>query len=114
MMGVFVVFALLVQALIPSMAMSSSMSTNGLEICTTRGVQAAPAGTPAPDMPASGHTCQHCICPLALTATLPVLVVLQVTYIVARTAVVEIPRGLRPLARAPPRPPGQGPPALNV
>ena len=112
-LGLFAVFALLVQALIPSLAMSYSPSAAGLEICTITGAQAAPAETPGPNHPASGH-CQHCICPLTLTATLPVLVTLQVTYTFVRAALVETPRALWPMARAPPRPPGQGPPALNV
>lgn len=114
MVGLLVVFALLVQAFIPSLAMSSPTSDGGIEICTTRGVEAAPAGTPVPDGRASSHLCQHCICPLAVTATLPILVALQVTYTVIRASSVETPRRLWPTARAPPRPPGQGPPALNA
>ena len=107
------VFALLVQALIPSLAAASPSSLGDMTICTQQGLETAPAGQDTAP-PAGGHDCQHCVCP-ALTVTLPpVVTMLAVAYAVTEAPVTATPRGVRPLARAPPRPPGQGPPLSDA
>jgi hypothetical protein len=107
------VFALLVQALIPSLALAASPARGDMLICTERGLEGAPAGA-IPDQPSADHVCQHCICPGIASTPTPHATVQTVSYIVRETPVAATPRGVRPQARAPPRPPGQGPPVSSV
>lgn len=112
MIALVAVFALLVQALIPSLANAGTGPGEGLAICTQAGLAPAPdGGAPAPPQ---GHDCQHCVCPAATAAPPPLASIRPVAYAQAPAPVADTPAGVRPLIRAPPRPPGQGPPAPNA
>jgi hypothetical protein len=113
MLALVTVFALLVQALIPTLASATPLASDGVMICTEHGLQAATDGL-APDAPPAGHTCQHCVCPALITPPSPIATMQAVAYVVAVRSVADTPRGVRPLARAPPRPPGQGPPPTQA
>ncbi|MFI4964677.1 MAG: DUF2946 family protein [Caulobacterales bacterium] len=109
------VFALMVQALIPAAAMAAQPGPAGaLVICTASGAHAvAPDGGPAP--PAhrgfGGMPCQDCLAAaMAVVAASPVMAIEPVAYQTARVDHAPVVRLLAPRARAPPRPPGQGPP----
>ena len=106
-------FALLVQALIPSLSSAAPVFGSEVGVCTGLGLSAAPTGSD-PDHTMPGHTCQHCIC-TAINAALPAFgCVFVVAYFPARSLVTATPHGVRPLARAPPRPLGQGPPLFSA
>lgn len=112
MIALLAVFALLVQALIPSVATAATIPADGLAICSPAGLAAAADGGSAP--PPAAHDCQHCVCP-AMTGQPPLSgSVRPVVYAPAVSPVADTPRGVRPHARAPPRPPGQGPPLPNA
>lgn len=106
------VFALLVQALIPSIAGAAPAPLAQGVICTSAGMETAPADGSLP-----GHVgrCDHCVCPAAGAAPPPPAVdaaLPRVTYVAAAA---PLPRAKPPPpARAPPRPPGQGPPPPNA
>ena len=68
----------------------------------------------APGQPSAAHSCQHCVCPAVADTPEPIVQILPVAYAVAEAPVADTPRGVRPLPRAPPRPPGQGPPLPNT
>ena len=113
------VFALLIQALTPSAAMAAQggASDETVIVCTQMGVQVlklGDAGAPTKGGFA-GLPCQDCLAP-ALAATLPApeRLVLPVAYEAHRVEHVETADVALRGARAPPRPPGQGPPAPNV
>jgi hypothetical protein len=105
------VFALLVQALVPSIANAARVGPGGQVICTGHGLQTIPTGDIAPAQGTPSRPCEHCVCPLLAAAPPPAL-----TYAVARlsysreAAPAAAPGDLPTPARAPPRPPGQGPP----
>lgn len=109
MVALFAVFALLVQALIPSLANAAGGST---ATCTEMGLTIV--GDGAAGQPAPAHGCQHCVCPAIAETPAPIVQTLPVAYAVAEAPVADTPRGVRPLPRAPPRPPGQGPPLPNA
>lgn len=112
MIALFAVFALLVQALIPSLANAAPGPGGPAAICTEMGL--ATVGDAAPGQPAPSHSCQHCVCPALAETPAPIVQILPVAYVVAAAPVADTPRGVRPLPRAPPRPPGQGPPLPNA
>jgi hypothetical protein len=106
--------ALLVQSLIPAAAMAHEAGTGqSFVICTVDGAKTVTIDgqAPAPKKGFAGLPCYQCVAAsLAVTDTPDSLVSLPVLY----AARVEIAppmarRGMAP-ARAPPRPPGQGPP----
>jgi hypothetical protein len=108
------VFALLVQALIPSAAIAAQSGPAGaLVICTATGTQTiTPDGDPAtaPKKGFGGMPCQDCLAAaLAVVAAAPVTVE-RVAYQAARVEHAPVRSVFAPRARAPPRPPGQGPP----
>jgi hypothetical protein len=109
MIALVAVFALLVQALIPTLAMAAASGDPAMVICTAKGLQAAPAGGQDPGQPAD-HACQHCLCPAISTAASPSLEIIPVAYIVAAAPRALTAQAQLPPARGPPRPPGQGPP----
>lgn len=114
MIALAVVFALLVQAFIPGIASAAAAAGGDQVICTGMGLATIKAGDAAPARQAPAKACEHCVCPPAAAQppamTLPVA---RVAYI--RTAAPEArAAGLPPPARAPPRPPGQGPPQTNA
>lgn len=112
MIALVAVFALLVQALVPAFAMAAPAAAGEMLICTQMGLQAAPGDTGLPQ--AADHGCKHCICPAPVSDPPPVVSVQRIAYAVA--TVPRAPRGHRliPPARAPPRPPGQGPPTSDA
>jgi hypothetical protein len=107
------VFALMVQALFPAAAMAArSDQTGATIICTAAGTQAIAAdGSPeAPKKGFAGMPCQDCLA-MAMAAVTPAPIAVQrVAYQTARVGHAPAVRRLEPRARAPPRPPGQGPP----
>jgi hypothetical protein len=108
------VFALLVQALIPAAAMAARSDPAGTTIiCTATGTQTLAAdGKPATPHKRDfgGMPCQDCLAAaLAIVAPAPAPSV-QVAYAIARVEHAPARPILSPRARAPPRPPGQGPP----
>jgi hypothetical protein len=107
MIAVIAVFALLVQAMLPSLATAGPMPTGAQVICTEMGLQTTPAD---PATPPLSHACKHCLCPAPADTPPPVVVVARVAYVVAVTAQRSNLQRRLPPARAPPRPPGQGPP----
>jgi hypothetical protein len=109
--ALFVVFALMVQALAPSHAMAAG-DAPGVTICTAAGTHTVTssggAGSPAQHR---GAPCQDCLAAaLAVAAPPPALAIQPVAYAVARVEHVTAASLIAPRARAPPRPPGQGPP----
>lgn len=115
MLALVAAFALLVQALIPSLAGAAPSPLGGLGdgvICTSLGPQTAPTDGGAP---AHVGRCDHCVCP-ATTADLPPPAVeaAPATFAYVRLEPRIPPAAPPPPARAPPRPPGQGPPSPNA
>jgi hypothetical protein len=106
------VFALLVQALIPSAAMAAR-ANDGSVICTATGTHALGDLTRPSDTGKTlgGMPCQDCLAAaMAMVMASPVIAAQPVAYEVARVehgAATSLPA---PRARAPPRPLGQGPP----
>jgi hypothetical protein len=112
---VLAVFALAVQALAPAAALAAQARGGdaGLVICTGNGVEtvAVPGGAPAPHKGFAGLPCQDC---LSVTQAAVAAPILAVTPAVQSTDRIVRPPSARTgfrLARAPPRPPGQGPPS---
>lgn len=93
--------------------MAAPASAAGMELCTPQGAQTAPV-SPTPDQTPASHACQHCVCPALTSGTPPAVNVQPVAYVVAEAPVADTPRGVRPIPRAPPRPPGQGPPLSDA
>ena len=109
--ALFSVFALLVQALIPSIAMARPDPPGALVICTASGAQViAPHGQPAPHKSLAGMPCQDCLAAAMACVATPELAVQPVAYAADRIDHPPVVTLLTPRARAPPRPPGQGPP----
>lgn len=107
------IFALLIQALVPAAAMAASSDPRtGLIVCAAGGAQAVSSSA----APASGRKsfggmpCQDCLAAAMAAITTPDLAVRPVAYVTARVEHVAVAVTLEPRARAPPRPPGQGPP----
>jgi hypothetical protein len=110
------VFALTVQALIPAAAMAARPDAGGaLVICTATGARTILAdGKAAPARPREGFggmPCQDCLAAaMAALSPEPAQAARPVVYAIARVEHAPASRLLAPRARAPPRPPGQGPP----
>lgn len=112
MIALIAVFALMVQALIPAIANAAPARGGQQVVCTDHGLQ-----TVDPTAPAKGQLpahCEHCVCPP--TAAQPPAMVEPAVFIAyarevrPQSAAINLP----PPARAPPRPPGQGPPASDA
>ena len=112
MIALIAVFALMVQALIPAIANAAPVRGGPQVVCTDHGLQ-----TVDPTAPAKGQLpahCEHCVCPP--TAAQPPAMVEPAVFIAyarevrPQSAAINLP----PPARAPPRPPGQGPPTLHA
>jgi hypothetical protein len=109
--ALFVVFALMVQALIPTHAMAAN-DAGGVTICTATGTHSF-AASDRPDSPAQHHgaPCQDCLAAAVAAAPPPPALAIQaVAYAIARVEHVTPGAIVAPRARAPPRPLGQGPP----
>lgn len=110
MIALVTVFALFVQALIPAFAMAAPAAAGEMLICTPSGLQKGETGAPAP----ADHACKHCLCPAPASDPPPVVSVRRIAYAVGLDEPVPKPQRLTPPARAPPRPPGQGPPTSDA
>lgn len=111
MIALVAVFTLLVQALIPAFAVAGPTPDGAAAICTAMGLQQAPDDTGAPP---ADHACKHCLCPAPADAPPTAVAVGRVAYALREAPAAAASRTLPPPARAPPRPPGQGPPASNA
>jgi len=116
MAALVAVFALMVQALVPAAAMAAAPGAGGvMVICTQNGTATVAFGQPGQAQGGksrgfAGMPCQDCLAAaLAMTET-PELAVQPVVYVAARIEHAPAERPIEPRARAPPRPPGQGPP----
>ncbi|WP_029908988.1 DUF2946 family protein [Caulobacter sp. UNC358MFTsu5.1] len=111
--------ALLVQALMPAAAMAHDAAGQSVMICTADGAKVEQVAgdvigkkAPAPDSKGgfAGLPCAQCLAVALATTTPPDVAVAPVLYGVhVAPAPVAALTGVA-LARAPPRPPGQGPP----
>ncbi len=114
MIALVAVFALLVQALIPAIASAAPASSGDQVICTSHGLMSVTLDDTAPAGGADSAPCDHCVCP-PVAAAPPVSLAPAVAIAYARAAEPGVDdRDLPPPARAPPRPPGQGPPTSNA
>jgi len=108
------VLALLIQALLPAAALAAQSRDRGeqIVICTLTGVKTVTVGghQTTGGKKFAGLPCADCLAAAAAAVPLPDLTVERAVYAAAR--IEHAPeRGWAPqLARAPPRPPGQGPP----
>ncbi len=109
--------ALLAQALLPGAAMAAeSLSTVRVELCTENGAETVVIGADGQERKSgfAGLPCHDCLAATLAVVVTPELAVAPVAYaaVVVRHAAPAVTA--QPRARAPPRPPGQGPPSLNV
>jgi hypothetical protein len=114
--ALFAVFALMVQALIPSAAMAARPELAGADIICIGGrihTVAQGGGPEAPAKTLGGMPCQDCLAAaMAVVTPAPAPCVQRVAYAIARVEHAPVRTVFAPRARAPPRPPGQGPPAV--
>jgi hypothetical protein len=108
--------AVLAQTLVPAIAMARS-TTRGeaIVICTVEGAKLVRVGgdKPVPDKMFGGFKCGQCVAAsLAAVTPDPAATVVPVRYAARIEVAVVRVLGVRGHARAPPRPPGQGPPIL--
>lgn len=113
MIALVAVFALFFQALVPQLA-AASAGLGAAPICAPMTSGTGAGGGSAPASPLPGHPCQHCVCPAVMASPPPILTVLAIAYVVERIPFTPAIRTIKPFARAPPRPPGQGPPTPNA
>lgn len=109
--ALFAVFALLVQGLMPAAAMAGPRLVPGDLICDGGRVHAADPGHPASRKALGGMPCQDCLAAAMAAVAPPTPPVAPVAYATARVEHVAAVAAPAPRARAPPRPPGQGPPS---
>lgn len=109
--------ALLAQALLPAAAMATeSLGTVRVELCTETGAKTVVIGADGKERKGgfAGLPCHDCLAATLAVVITPELAVAPVAYTAVVVRHVAQAPTLQPRARAPPRPPGQGPPALNV
>jgi hypothetical protein len=98
----------------PSFAFAKPGETLRVEICTSHGTKTETVQLPgAPAQTPDCQKCPHCLAaapPLAAAEPAPE----RVAFTYAAVAFAAVPLDLAPGARAPPRPPSQGPPRLNA
>ncbi|RAK59838.1 DUF2946 domain-containing protein [Phenylobacterium hankyongense] len=107
------VFALLIQALLPAAAMAAQSRSSGetIVICTQMGVQTIKVGEDGKTQKGfAGLPCQDCLGAATAALPAPEPIALPVAYVVAQVEHTTPIRARPQIARAPPRPPGQGPP----
>jgi len=114
--AVLAVIALLVQALLPAAAMAAQAhGAQSIEICTSQGAKSVVIGADGKAHKSfMGLPCQDCLAMTAAMTVTPVLAVDPVAYVVTRIRHDHAADMGLAMARAPPRPPGQGPPAEIV
>jgi hypothetical protein len=111
------ILALFAQAVLPAAAMAAeSLGGAQVELCTEDGAKIVVIGADGQvrDKGFAGLPCHDCLAATLAVVVTPELAVAPVAYegVVIRHEVLA-PK-LQPRARAPPRPPGQGPPSLNA
>jgi hypothetical protein len=112
--ALFAVFALMVQALVPAIANAAPVRDGQQVVCTEHGLQTVSLGDAGPAKNQLPAHCEHCVCP-PVAAQPPAMVEPAVFVAYAREARPQASSAnLPPPARAPPRPPGQGPPTSDA
>ena len=112
----FAVAALLIQALLPAASLAAeSIGSVRVELCTPEGAKTVVIDHEGQVQKGfAGLPCHDCLGATLAVTTTPTLSIVPIAYVAERsvqTATVEVVlRG----ARAPPRPPGQGPPAQTL
>jgi hypothetical protein len=109
--------ALLVQALLPAAAMATeSVGAVRVELCTEQGAKTVVLGADGKVQKEgfAGLPCHDCLAATMAVVVTPELAVAPVAYVALQVRHVAETKTPAPRARAPPRPPGQGPPHLNV
>ena len=111
--ALFAVWALLVQTALP-MPAAAQGGLAGVTICTQMGAQAADGGASHPLSPASAECRAHCLAAVLAFVVTPTTVPVP-QRLAWTTAAATLPSApsLGHDARAPPRPPGQGPPSIR-
>jgi len=108
--------AVLAQTLVPAVAMARSTSAGeAIIICTAEGAKLIRVGgeEPAPTKIFGGFKCGQCVAAsLAAITPDPAATIAPVRYAVRLEVAIVRTLGVRGHARAPPRPPGQGPPSF--
>lgn len=112
--------AVFVQALTPAAAMAHDLRESGsaIVICTAEGSKVVLVGEDgsvrtAPAKGFMGLKCSNCLgATLAVTLDAPAPIAAPVQYAAHVETPIQRVLGVRGHARAPPRPPGQGPPAF--
>ncbi|MEW5685879.1 MAG: DUF2946 family protein [Pseudomonadota bacterium] len=113
MVALCAVFALIVQILAPAFASAAPRLPDGSMLICADGAGKAPIGLPgAPGV--DDHPCDHCVCPPPLFTPATTSAVQRVAYSQTTATPSPPPRFRTPPARAPPRPPGQGPPTSDA
>lgn len=107
------VFALLIQAMLPSAVMAAqSAATDGLVICTAQGMETVRSdadGQPAKSV--GGQPCPYCLAAATAAVVIGQNISVALVAYTARPSFHIAPAQDRPtLARPPPRPPSQAPP----
>lgn len=104
------------QALLPAAAMAAgAASATEAVICTPQGAKTILVGEDgAPEKGFAGLPCDDCLMAATAFIASPDLQVLPVAYAVVLAPREQPSAAPAPRARAPPRPPGQGPPAAHV
>lgn len=110
------VFALLAQALVPAAALAAQATgVTYVELCTSQGAQTiALDKTGQPKSGFAGLPCQDCLAAATAVVVTPELTIVPTAYVVAVVRHATAADTPAPRARAPPRPPGQGPPLLHA
>lgn len=112
------ILALFAQAVLPAAAMATESLRGGVqvELCTDEGakVVVVDADGQIREKGFAGLPCHDCLAATLAVVTVPELAVVRVAYAGVVVRHVAPAPTLQPRARAPPRPPGQGPPSLNV
>jgi hypothetical protein len=104
----FAVFALLIHVFMPMAAIAAPSADGPTVICTLHGAETLPGQAPAKGTPAGA--CHQCCLVAAAVALAPPPAVLTAPGAYERLGLTPAPQVRLALARAPPRPPGQGPP----
>jgi hypothetical protein len=111
MAAAFAVFAILIQILLPVAAQAAQRGDTTLVVCAISGSQAVRVDhVPAPHKGFAGLPCPDCLTAAAAVVLTPPPVFAPMPAGFVRVEHVPGPAVRLAFARAPPRPPGQGPP----
>jgi len=109
--AILAVLALLMQTLVPAIAMASGPGeSRTVVLCTPQGEKIVTVHDEAPKAPFAGYKCHDCVIAAVTAVNPPSPEVLPVRYAaVVRHERSRLQTSVQP-ARLPPRPPSQGPP----